>query len=219
MICYRHLTGWLLAAGLSLSGPAHAGLIDRGNGMIYDTDLNITWLADADYARTSGFASDGRMDWITANAWADGLVYSGYDDWRLPSTLWPDATCIDHESFPEWKENCTGSELGHLFYMELGGEVGSGLNPLNNNNYTLFTHILGFSGNVFWSSTRGDEGLAWTFNYHNGFQTQDTQSRLLRPWAVRTGDVAAVPILGSLPLLVVGAAPMLWHLGGRRRAR
>jgi hypothetical protein len=36
------------------AGTAQAGLIDRGNGMVYDNWLDITWLTDANYAKTSG---------------------------------------------------------------------------------------------------------------------------------------------------------------------
>ena len=42
---------------------ANAAVIDRGTGMIYDTELGITWLQDADYAQTSGYDSDGRVTW------------------------------------------------------------------------------------------------------------------------------------------------------------
>jgi len=37
------VTGILVA----ISGAAQASLIDRGGGLIYDTNLNVTWLADA----------------------------------------------------------------------------------------------------------------------------------------------------------------------------
>jgi hypothetical protein len=57
----RLLAGLLLAAGLS--GAAQAALVDRGGGLIYDTDLNVTWLQDANYAQTSGYDADGRMTW------------------------------------------------------------------------------------------------------------------------------------------------------------
>ena len=43
--------------------------------MIYDTDLNVTWLADANYAQTRGFDADGRMIWTTATTWATNLSY------------------------------------------------------------------------------------------------------------------------------------------------
>ncbi len=85
-----------LLAGIALSGAAQAMLIDRGGGLIYDNVLNITWLSDANYAKTSGVDADGLMNWTAANAWAAGLVYGGYSDWRLPTTLQPDASCSNH---------------------------------------------------------------------------------------------------------------------------
>ena len=42
---------------LSTAIPVSATLIDRGNGLIYDDAQNITWLQDANYAFTSGYAS------------------------------------------------------------------------------------------------------------------------------------------------------------------
>ena len=55
---------------LSVSLSANAALYDRGNGLIYDDVLDITWLQDANYAQTSGYDTDGRMTWIEAKAWA-----------------------------------------------------------------------------------------------------------------------------------------------------
>lgn len=48
----------------------------------YDTSLNITWLADTNYAGMS-------MDWSTANTWAAALnpYGSGITGWRLPTTI------------------------------------------------------------------------------------------------------------------------------------
>ena len=42
--------------------PSNANLIDNGGGLIYDEDLNITWLANAN--------SGGTQDWDDALAWA-----------------------------------------------------------------------------------------------------------------------------------------------------
>jgi len=59
---------------LGVSGAANAALVSRLGGLaVYDTDLNITWLANA-------------------NAWASGLTVGGFSGWRLPTTLQPDAT-------------------------------------------------------------------------------------------------------------------------------
>ena len=48
-----------LAALLVFTGAAQAALHDRGGGLIYDDVLNVTWLQDASYARTSGYDADG----------------------------------------------------------------------------------------------------------------------------------------------------------------
>ncbi len=68
-------------------GSSHGALVDRGGGLIYDDVLDVTWLQDANYAQTSGYDTDGNMTWDAATAWAAGLVYGGYDDWRLPTTV------------------------------------------------------------------------------------------------------------------------------------
>ena len=41
-----------LAMVFTYSTSTKAELIDRGGGLIYDTDLDITWLQDANYAST-----------------------------------------------------------------------------------------------------------------------------------------------------------------------
>jgi hypothetical protein len=69
----------------SFALSSEAVLTDRGGGMIYDSDLNITWLQDANYARTSGYDADGLMTWLAATTWAANLSYGGFDDWRLPT--------------------------------------------------------------------------------------------------------------------------------------
>ena len=70
---------------------SYAALIDRGNGLIYDDDLDITWLQDANYAKTSGytdtistFFADGRMSWAQAQTWVNQLEFAGFTNWRLP---------------------------------------------------------------------------------------------------------------------------------------
>ena len=71
---------------LATSESTKAALIDRGNGLIYDNVLNITWIQDVALSSTLG--GSGIFNWYDAKAWADQLVYRGYDDWRLP-TLTP----------------------------------------------------------------------------------------------------------------------------------
>lgn len=135
----------LLLATLFYCLPADATLIDRGNEMIYDSDLNITWLQDANYAKTSHYyhayydisGLDPDMyeyvhdstwgwyysykgnfrNWHDANNWAQNLVYGGYDDWRLPTTT------DGYRPFSDkWDYNITSSEMGHLYYVTLGNK-------------------------------------------------------------------------------------------------
>jgi hypothetical protein len=139
----RPLATFLVATlALALSASARATLIDRGGGLIYDNALNVTWLQNANYAMTSGYDLDGRMQWAAAVAWAGQLVYGGYDDWRLP-TVEPingsafnyiystnGSTDYGHNiSYPGRVSppdpagaypNSTQNELAYMFYVNLG---------------------------------------------------------------------------------------------------
>ncbi len=56
----------LLALALLVStigtNTAQASLFDRGNGLLYDDALKVTWLQDANCAKTRGYDTDGLMD-------------------------------------------------------------------------------------------------------------------------------------------------------------
>lgn len=82
---------------VSASGVARAVLIDRGGGLIYDTELNVTWLQDTNYA-------NGSMNWSQAVAWTENLSYYDsvrkvvYNDWRLPTTAPVDGNAFKYTS-------------------------------------------------------------------------------------------------------------------------
>ncbi|MBI5096612.1 MAG: DUF1566 domain-containing protein, partial [Nitrospirae bacterium] len=172
--------------GISVS--ADAILIDRGNGMIYDTDLDITWLQNANYAKTSGYDSDGRMTWNEANIWANNLVYGGYRDWRLPTAFNQDG------SGPCYGYNCTDSEIGHLYYISLGNVAGGPLTNIGPFINIPYDTVRLFS---FWTSTPSATTLnnAWEFPFSVGYQYDDSIDRTYYGWAVHDSDVLAIPQL------------------------
>ncbi len=198
-------------AGLALlllaAGSANAALLSRLDGQAYyDTDLDITWLADANLAKTNQFGiavgnganqirTSGQMTWDTAQAWIAAMNaagYLGYSDWRLPITPQPDATCTSQSGSISYGYNCTGSEMGHLFYGELGGVASQSIAMTHNANYNLFSNV---QSNAYWSGTvyAPNPGSAWYFYFVNGYQSDGNKSNAFYAWAVRPGDVVPVP--------------------------
>lgn len=128
------------------AGSAQAELIDRGGGLIYDTVLDVTWLQDANYAKTSSYNSSGLMNWTDATAWAANLSYVDtvrnvtYTDWRLP-TVAPvngsnfvannaDSSTWSGMGKTDWGYHIsalgtlyagsTASEMAYMYYQNLG---------------------------------------------------------------------------------------------------
>lgn len=211
----------LLAAVLLIcTANVNAALESRlGGQVVYDSDLNITWLANANLAATntfgvSGISSNGSMNWNTAQNWIgvmNSTSYLGYNDWRLPVTLQPDASC---QNAGFWA-NCTGSEMGHLFYQELGGIFMQSITTTHNANFNLFQNIQ--DHNFYWSSTTidmtpagypadlGHLYSAYFFEFYYGFQgAAATNGNNYLALAVRSGDVTAVPVPTAAWLLSSG---------------
>ncbi|MBI3570923.1 MAG: DUF1566 domain-containing protein [Gammaproteobacteria bacterium] len=96
----------LFVAALGMSSVANAALVSRLSGQaVFDTDRNITWLTDANLAASNTFGvsgiSGGAMNWYKAQDWIAAMnaaSYLGFNDWRLPTTLQPDATCSGQTS-------------------------------------------------------------------------------------------------------------------------
>lgn len=198
---------------LSITASANAALVSRlGGQAVYDTDLNITWLADANLAATNTFGvsdivSGGYMNWNAAQNWIGAMNatnYLGYNDWRLPTTPQTDPSC-QYDSYSGYF-SCTGSEMGHLFYNELGGVASSSVATIHNANYSLFSNVKSF---VYWSGTEYalDTAGAWVFNFDDGSLSAGRKDIFnFNTWAVRTGDVATVPVQSAAWLLCSGLA-------------
>jgi hypothetical protein len=197
----------LLAILLLGSVPAYAGLINLGNGIIYDTDLKLSWLQNANLAATntfgvSGITAEGRMSWYTAQSWIaamNGANYLGFSDWRLPTALNQDG------SGPCSVYNCNGSEMGYLYYVILGGSAHGpgGIATTHNANYDYFVNIQNVN---YWSGTESDPVNAWGFGFGDGGQGPvGGKVSVGFAWAVRDGGGTTVPETGST-LLFLGMA-------------
>ncbi len=188
----------LLLAGMGLASTAEAALISRLGGLaVYDTDRNITWLANANV--------NGTMNWTAANAWAAGLNVGGYTGWRLPTA---DPTCINY--------NCTNSELGHLYYTEGGLTQGQNITS----SAVLPSFFSNMQNAVYWGTEFApNPGFAWIFSSYGGSQYYYSKGTGYYAWAVRSGDVGgggSVPEPGIIALMGIGA--LAWA-GTRQKRR
>ena len=234
---FKHTLALIGLSALTLS--ANAALYDRGNGLIYDDVLDITWLQDANYSQTSNYDSDGKMIWAAAKAWAAGLSYSGYEDWRLPSANLINSAhpCVTDEPVPNANScdrgfNNTRSELGHMYYNNLAN-----LAPLDSNGNPQSAYgitnsdfidagsgsnlsILNFKPNFYWLDEEYalDTDKAWGFLTSYGYQQGYMENESFLGWAVRAGDVTA-PVVPVPEAIWLFSTALLSLVGTKRRYR
>jgi len=174
----------------------HDGVVDA----YYDTELKVTWLADADYPLTSGYDTHsppfalGAMTWNDANIWAQSLSLFGVTGWRLPRAFMP-AGCV------ETAFSCSDSpsELSHLFEHTLGGADNSG--PFIN----IGSDSLYWAGPMFSYNDLPMPSRAFGYNFINGSRGETDELGLaLYAWGVHDGDIAAVPEPHTLAMMLAG---------------
>lgn len=129
--------------GIVFTSMANAALVNRGNGLVYDDVLNVTWLQNTSCTATelsdarrdaiisgvgnvaghalvaTDFQSSagnytGKMSWWGASAWAQELSYGGYSDWRLATINATSPTSTIH--------NCNNG--GAVLCATSGNELG-----------------------------------------------------------------------------------------------
>lgn len=202
------------------TGNLAAAVHDRGGGLLYDDVLKITWLQDANYAKTIKAlhtSPEGALDWNAAAAWVEGLVYHDsirnvdWDDWRLPRVR-PLADSgfsgrfrLDGSSDEGYNIVNPRSELAYMFHVNLGLQ---GYYQPDGQERTRFgasgdgkwggSHDVGPVKNlmavIYWTGTNetvNPERNAWMFDTYWGFQNFYNKWDKLYAWPVRDGDVAA----------------------------
>ena len=224
-----------LGAGLLSATGAHAALeLTLGGQGVYDTDLNITWLADANLAASNTFGvsgiSNGYLDWNTAQSWIGAMNaanHLGFNDWRLPTVTdigAPGGSGSWYDGTGDYFYNVTSSEMGHLYYTELGNLGVYSTSGVPQPGYALkntgpFSNFMLYD--AYWSGTEyaPDTDRAWSFGMYYGSQAWNHKLNTLRAWAVRDGgaSVSAVPEPETYAMLLAGLG--LLGFTARRRSR
>jgi hypothetical protein len=202
----------------------------------YDTALNITWLADANYAGTT-------MDWTTANNWAASLNFNGITSWRLPVVGPVNGSSFNYSYGYDGTTDdgfnmgalgtpyagSTGSEMAHLFYTTLGNTAycdTSGVCPQVGysfpDNTGPFSNIQYFN---YWSATEyadyQPENYAWDFAFDGGSQQANWKANnfFSVAWAVHPGDVGAVATVPVPAAVWLFGSGLLGLIGFARRKK
>jgi len=238
-----HLAVYACVFALGVATSADAALISRlGGQAVYDTDLDMTWLSDANLALTEtfgiprkapglpeftfGIQDDGSMNWETANSWiaamnADqGTGYLGFSDWRLPKVVIPD-TCSTGGTnpIPNMGVACTLSDMGHLFYIEFEATGNTSVFDTGNpDEISKFNNLDGIGSRqyIYGDLWEQDTDQVMTFQFAYGTQGAINRNFNNWAWAVRDGDVAAVPVPPALYLFGSG---LLGLIGVSRRKK
>jgi hypothetical protein len=175
-----------LTALFLISASANAALLSRAGGQAYyDTDLNVTWLANANLGAGSIYddgasATDGRMTWASAQSWIGSLNtanYLGVNNWQTPEA---NAACTGY--------SCPSSDLYHLFYGE----------GINDAAPSPFSNV---GGGYYWSDDAlSTLGSAYVFNLDDVFggqQGQFAKNTSTFAWVLAMSDgdsLATVPL-------------------------
>jgi hypothetical protein len=200
-ICMTHLKRIALFFAHWFATPlwaiaATSGLELQPNGTVYDANLRVTWLADANFADTPtgrsiltnqgivGVGATGLMDYPTAVKYVralnryrqEGCPGSGYlchDDWQLPVTPSQDQSCVVHQGFDgnSFGPGCRFSAFGSLFY------VGLGL-PYPTTVASAFSNRVGALKNLhpglYWTRSSAGETGFQTFSFLSGLSGSNT---------------------------------------------
>ena len=232
-----------LVLTLCLTSNAHATLMNSlGGDAIYDTESDLTWIANANLAATNTFGvaginANGTMNWNTANLWIGAMNtanHLGFNDWRLP-TLGPINgvafnTTNTQDGSTDIGRNISrpgtvhgtslASEMAYLFYNSLGNVSEFNVSGVFENGCagTCLTNtgpFVNLQSTGYWSGLEfaPNTSRAWFFFFDNGNQRANLKDTNFFALAVRPGDVAAVPVPAAVWLM--GSA--LFGLAGFRR--
>ena len=171
----------------------------------YDSELDVTWLADANLAQTTRFDADGRLNRANETGFLLGMMngwqYLGVSTWRLPRVPGSSA-CAPFTN--RGGTNCgynvdtDRGELAHLFYETLGnkaeydtsgnpGQPGAGLTntgPFQNMQATRYWY-----GTAETSAADPDFARSFFFHFLDGKQYRQDDNLRFQLMLLTDGDV------------------------------
>ena len=167
----------------------------QGNyNLIWDNDNNSNSVVWLDYCHSTFDGSDiysPTSNWQNQINWAANLhwfltyeinpayVVNWYGDWRLPSA----------GTNPQWGYNQATSEMGHLYYEELGNRsFDVYFFGKNFGDFEYLANVVYWnSSEILWNSK------AWCFNIADGLQCPSDKAGNYAGLAIRNGYVSEVP--------------------------
>jgi len=225
-----------LALILCTGVQAHATLTTIGQAQYGGNNYNLIWDNDSPFGSIVWLDySNAPATWASQVKWAGGLngagvltytIDPGYSvawsgDWRLPSTV-DDVLSFGYNGDGTYSYGylITSSELGHLFYAELGnlGFVGpDGTQPQPGHGLANPGPFTSLQPSDYWSDTVYSltPEFAWEFDFGIGLQWALLKSYDLNAIAVHSANVS-VSEPGMLIFIGSGLAGLL---AGRKLLR
>ena len=168
----------------------------NGHEGLYDDVLDITWLADANYADGTGLSNSGRFSWSEANLFAQDFVFGDFDAWRLPSIL--DHPPNQHYGYGYGSyENQT--ELNSIFQEALNYNTGAPFSASFIDSESGIEHSISNAentGHTYWfqeASTSWVDGHYAYKPYGPYFGVRPSHDFNF-VWPVHDGDIGASPV-------------------------
>ena len=219
-----------------IAATANAALITIGTATYNGSDYKLIWDDDNNGNSVIWFDYTNNWgSWAEQTAWAaslDGVLTYHYDSnytvswdgsWRLPATV-DGQLDWGYNGTTTGGYNITSSEMGHLYYTELGNlghRAMDGTYPQPGWGLAETGPFDNLTASAYWSGTgyAFDSGRAWEFSMYDGGQYLNGKGGIRRGLAVRSGQVSVAPVPEPTTMLLLGMGLMVIAVVRRRQKR